>query len=119
MKSRRKRTEAPELVETLVDIGVKHLAKLSLGEERTRSLMHEIAHELCDRYKRQIVYVPQDIDFVLAKRNRQIWERFDGTNILELASDYDMSEVQIYKIIAKQREMQKKKEQPTLPGFDS
>ena len=52
------------------------------------------------------VYIPKGVALVLSKRDRQIWEQFNGENYSALAKKYDHTERQILYIIARVREEQ-------------
>lgn len=49
-------------------------------------------------------------------RNREIWEEFNGRNVMELAKKYQMTDVGIYAIVREQRAIHTKKAQPDLFG---
>lgn len=59
-------------------------------------------------------YVPKGDQLDRALRDREIWERHDGTNIGELARQYHLTEVQIYSIIAEQRKLARARVQQEL-----
>lgn len=60
------------------------------------------------------LYVPQGHQLERALRDRAIWERFDGTNVSELAAWAKLTEVQIYSILAEQRKLARARLQPEL-----
>lgn len=51
----------------------------------------------------QRLYIPR-----VAVRDRKIWEQWRGDNIAELTRRYDLSRSQIHRIIAGQRELQRR-----------
>lgn len=60
------------------------------------------------------LYVPQGRQLDRALRDREIWERHDGTNVSELAQRFALTEVQIYSILAEQRKLARARHQPDL-----
>lgn len=63
-------------------------------------------------------YIPKGDQLETALRDREIWERHNGTNVAELAQAYHLTEVQIYSILARQRKMIRARLQPGLFGDD-
>ncbi|MDN3524333.1 Mor transcription activator family protein [Halomonas sabkhae] len=60
------------------------------------------------------LYVPQGQQLERALRDREIWERFDGSNVSELAAWTKLTEAQIYSILAEQRKLARDRLQPGL-----
>ncbi|MCJ8285122.1 Mor transcription activator family protein [Halomonas sp.] len=61
-----------------------------------------------------IFYLPKGQQIDRALRDREIWERHDGQNVAELAKAYGLNEVRIYKILAEQRLLARRRHQPDL-----
>lgn len=62
------------------------------------------------------LYVPQGRQLDRALRDREIWERHTGGNIPQLVEDYELTEAQIYSIIAEQRKLARARHQADLFG---
>lgn len=62
------------------------------------------------------LYVPKGDQLDRALRDRQIWECHDGTNVTALAQQHDLTEVQIYSILAEQRKLAHARMQPDMFG---
>lgn len=60
------------------------------------------------------LYIPKDDVLERALRDREIWERFQGNNIDELASTFDLTVKRVYSIIAEQRSLHRQRMQPSL-----
>lgn len=60
------------------------------------------------------LYIPKDDVLERALRDREIWNRFQGNNVDELASTYKLTAVKVYSIIAEQRLLHRQKVQPSL-----
>lgn len=116
---RKGRTRPAELVLRLVEIGAQTLAKqLNIPDGRARAAMREIAHQLCREYGGQSMYVAKDDEFRLNERDRVLWQAYTGSNVPELASQFNLSEVQVRNIIAHVRRQRDRDQQPRLPGLD-
>lgn len=108
-----------ELVLRLVELGARELAEqLKVPEPQARELMREIAHNLARHYGGQFMYVPKDQEFALTKRDLLIFERFNGSNVQELALEHGLTARQVYAILGHVRDQQLRKLQGELPGFD-
>lgn len=62
----------------------------------------------------RIFYLPKGKQIDRALRDREIWERHDGHNVAELAREFELNEVHIYRILAEQRKLARKRHQPDL-----
>lgn len=60
------------------------------------------------------LYIPKDDALERALRDREIWNRFQGNNVDELAATYKLTAVKVYSIIAEQRVLHRQKVQPSL-----
>lgn len=61
-----------------------------------------------------IFYLPKGQQIDRALRDREIWERHTGSNVNELAREYDLNEVRIYKILAEQRRLARSRHQADM-----
>lgn len=59
-------------------------------------------------------YIPKGEALDRALRDRELWERFDGSNVSELATWAHLTEVQVYAILAEQRKLARRRVQPEL-----
>lgn len=62
-----------------------------------------ISDHLADHWGGQIITIPKDFHYRLAKRDLEIYEQFTGHNYHELARTWKMSERGIYKVIKRVR----------------
>lgn len=60
-----------------------------------------IADYLADHWGGQVVSIPKDFAYKLAKRDHQILREFDGTNHSDLAKRHNMTERGIRKLLAR------------------
>ncbi len=109
---RKSRQRLYQFVDALVETGVRKLVSdIPIKDDAdARSVMREIAHAICSQYARSVLYVPADLDFVLNKRDAEIWSKYgsDGEagarkyspqRVAQLASEYRLTTVQIYCIV--------------------
>ena len=73
-----------------------------------------IADFLASHWGGQLVNIPKDYVFKLAKRDIEIYDEFTGTNHSELARKFDMSVRGIYKIVERARKRDMDHRQPRL-----
>lgn len=101
---RKGRPTAPELVATMVEHGVAVLAEqLGLQPQQAQAAMREAAYRFCRDYGGQRVSIPQDIQYPLEQRDAQLWARFNGANVAELAGEFGITEQQVRNILAHMR----------------
>lgn len=60
------------------------------------------------------LYMPKGDVLERALRDREIWGKYKGNNIDDLAEAFDLTVVQVYSIIAEQRALHRQRIQPSL-----
>ncbi|HTN30690.1 MAG TPA: Mor transcription activator family protein [Pseudomonas sp.] len=60
------------------------------------------------------LYMPKDDVLERALRDREIWAKYKGNNIEDLADTFGLTVMQIYAIIAEQRTLHRQRIQPSL-----
>lgn len=97
---KKSRSRAPEL---LADLSVHVAATLvelaGLDQDKAEQLGREIADRMAAHWGGQIIYVPMGLYIGLSRRDKQIYDEFNGTNHSELARKHDVSLQWIYKIV--------------------
>ena len=73
---------------------------------------HGVANHLAFHWGGQNVTFPKDYKFELAKRDIEIWDKFDGRNYAKLAREFGLTTRAIYKIIDRVKDRQMKLAQP-------
>lgn len=107
-----------ELLESLVGIVSEAAARvLEADPEIAKLLADEVATRFSDEFGGSFCYLPKGRVFRTSALHRQIWERFSGSNHGELAREFRLSVVHVYRIIAKERERDRSERQPGLPGL--
>lgn len=105
----------PKLLGELVDVVEAQLSRDGLNQPRRHAqrVMMALAHFGGGK----IIYLPRGQKLRTALRNHEIWRRFNGKNVRELADEYRLTAIQIYNIIREQRALHRKRHQRDL--FDS
>lgn len=130
MPGRTGRKRPHQIVDDLVTVGSKALVdQLGAAETMARELMRQIAHEFCFMNAKNVIYIPEDLDFELTQRDEKIWaayqqdgpdgvRKFSGPRVEQLAFEHQLSTQQIYNILrlAKRREVATR--QGVLPGME-
>lgn len=91
---------------------------LGIPAEQAAEVARQTVHAICLHFQKQTVYISSDREFELSARDLELWQRFDGRNADELAVHFNLSVVQVYKIIKIMRAEAKKQNEPCLPGFE-
>lgn len=63
-------------------------------------------------------YIPKGQQWLLSKRDREIWDKFRGNNYQALAQEYDLTEMRIRQIIERCRQAEMKSLQSGLDFGD-
>jgi Mor family transcriptional regulator len=69
---------------------------------------------LAEYFGGRMVYLPKGDRLKIALRDAEIWRRFTGRNVQELASEYQVSEIHMYALLRKQRQLHQRKLQGRL-----
>lgn len=73
-----------------------------------------VADYLAEQWGGQLINIPKDYHWKLAKRDVEIYEAFTGHNYAELARTYNMTQRGIYKVISRARKRDIARRQPRL-----
>lgn len=87
-----------------------------LKPEVAKLLADEIATRFSDEWGGETYYIPKGRVFRRSAIYRQIWDRFTGSNALELKREFGMSLQHIYRILARERERDRAERQLPLSG---
>ena len=103
----------PKTLAELTDVLCTYFTRALPAEQaldQAQKVIIVIAHHLGGR----MFYLPRDEKLRQALRDDAIWRQFNGTNVTELAREHDLTPNRIYQIIADQRALHRKKNQPEL-----
>lgn len=94
------RSKGPELLVDLTEHVAAALGELvSMDDEAARHVAKEVADRMAAHWGGQNVYFPMGLAGKLSRRDRQIYEEFNGTNQSDLARKWGVSLQWIYKIV--------------------
>lgn len=103
----------PQTLADLVDVFTDHLQRRKgHSNEAARVEAQDLIVVLANYFGGRQVYLPRDEKLRLALRDNLIWRDFDGRNIDVLKNHWRLTRQQIYNIIARQRELHKKRAKP-------
>lgn len=90
-----------ELLQDMADTMAETIAEFGITDDK--ELLEQIGAACADRISKRwggtTFVFPKDHRFRLARRDRQIYSEFNGTNHMELAHRYNLSERHIYDIV--------------------
>jgi Mor family transcriptional regulator len=94
------RSKGPELLADLSEHIAHALTELiGVEKERAEHVAQEIADRMAAHWGGQNVYFPMGQSIKLSRRDRQVYDDFNGSNHSDLARKYSISLVWIYKIV--------------------
>lgn len=94
------RSKAPELLTDLAEhIAVALCELVSMEVGKAEHVAKEVTERMAAHWGGQNVYFPMGQSVQLSRRDRQIYDGFNGTNHSELARQYGVSLQWIYKIV--------------------
>lgn len=109
-----KSTKYPELLSDVADHLTNVLAALGIDREVAAEAGREVAEFLREHWGGQNVYLPKGTLFDLSERDVEIWEKWNGRNVLELCREYGITRQRLYQIIAAVRDREVAKRQMPL-----
>ncbi|EDV0940190.1 transcriptional regulator [Salmonella enterica subsp. enterica serovar Pomona] len=104
----------PQMLGAFVDVLEHELKRQVLPEKHQRPLARKLAAALATYMGGRSYYLPNGEQLFAALRNDEIYSRFNGKNIEALRREYGLGQVQIYKILAQQRQLHTRRHQPDL-----
>lgn len=93
----------PEILSEMAHHLATKLIDCGVGETKANEAAFEAVEYVRKLYGGQSPYIPRGLKFNSSERNKEIYRKYQGNNIPELAREYQLSIVSIYKIIAKFR----------------
>lgn len=88
----------PEMLADLSDKLAALLAERGIDAERAAEVAFEAVETIRKDYGGQSYYIPMGEYFELAQRDMEIFQKFNRDNVVELAREYKVSVVHIYRI---------------------
>lgn len=98
--------------QTLWDMvtGVRHtLIRDGVDEATAKRQSLIIVRDFANWFGGRMEYLPRGDALTTAIKHRQIWDDYDGRNVLPLARKYNLTDVRIYEILREQKALHKKR----------
>ena len=98
----------PEYPEVLAQIAAhvfECLKESGVPKERAAEIAIGAAERVRQNLGGQMTYIPFGLAHEVLKRWEEIWAKFTGDNQLQLAREYGCTEVHIYRILRRMREV--------------
>lgn len=100
----------PELLRDINSLLSNELEKRGVDNNLSLPLTYAIAKNLGGMQ----VYIPKGDALETMIRDMQIWAEFNGTNVAQLTLKYNVTFKTIYSVIARMRELERKRRQPDM-----
>jgi len=107
----------PEILSDLRDNLAEILTESGMEALEAKRLAAYAAERVREQWSGMSFYIPKARDWMLSKRDNEIYRRFNGENIKQLCREYGLSEQRLYQVIARVRAAQIAKRQHRIPGF--
>lgn len=105
---------APQLIADLADKVAAAVAKRGLDPEAAAQIGVEVADQMRADWGGQAIYFAKGLSIDIGRRDLEIWEKFNGKNHADLAREYDLSVIHIYRRIKSVGAALRAKRQPEL-----
>lgn len=110
--------EYPELLNDIGQVIARNLFQMGFPEENAKQGAHMITETIRTELGGAAMYLPKGHLHDLSKRDREIFDKFNGRNLYELAREYNLTEMQIRNIIKRGMLRLRAKQQRPLFGTD-
>jgi Mor family transcriptional regulator len=104
----------PQMLADFVDVLRAAYQRAGIDPDQTDRLARQGVMALSDYLGGRYFYLAKGENLKQALRDDEIWREFDGQNIAELAQRYSVSERHVYRVLAEQRAMRRKRRQGQL-----
>jgi Mor family transcriptional regulator len=104
----------PQMLADFVDVLRAAYQRAGVDDDDVDRLARQGVMALSDYLGGRYFYLAKGDNLRAALRDDQIWREFDGQNIAELAQRYSVSERHVYRVLAEQRAMRRKRRQGQL-----
>ncbi|MFM5528327.1 Mor transcription activator family protein [Aeromonas veronii] len=106
----------PKALSELVDVLSCELVRGGMEQELAKAQARKLALVQAHYMGGRAYYIPTGEHLKAALRDRAIWDEFNGRNIDQLARKHCLSVPQTYAVVAAQRELTRRRQQPDLFG---
>lgn len=104
----------PEQLSSLAAFVAELLQTKGMEEKEAADLGFEAAEHVRKNFSGQPLYWPKGVIYESDVRSAQIYDEFNGRNVVELAKKYNLTKVRIYQIIRRVHDEQLTYRQPDM-----
>ena len=104
----------PKLLVDMLEVARAALTDAGANDERAREIAIIVMRALARYHGGHSFYLPKGEALEEALTHYRIWQEFGTLSVRELSLKYDMTEVHIYRIYARQRALARARVQPDL-----
>jgi Mor family transcriptional regulator len=104
----------PEQLEHIGQILYRELLRMDLTPEVANTRAFSMVEALRHGVGGGALYIPRGLNYELSLRDMEIWGKFKGDNIAELATKYELSQMQVRNILSVARARETAKRQANL-----
>ncbi|MCL2346464.1 MAG: hypothetical protein FWC58_11515 [Desulfobulbus sp.] len=90
---------APQLLADLADKVAAAVERRGVEPEAAAQIGIEVGEAMRDDWRGESIYFPKGVAIDIARRDLEMWEKFNGRNHVELAREYGFSVVYFYRRI--------------------
>jgi Mor family transcriptional regulator len=117
-------SEEKQRLRAFVDTAVTRIkerliAVLKMPEADATELARDCTHDICVEYGGRYMYVVKDVQYDLSKRDREIYNAYNGRNMLQITAKYRITHTRVYQIVNAIHAEELAKRQSQLPGLDA
>ncbi len=99
---------SPEFSLHLTVIAVEVLLRRGVSKSNAIAVGQEIAERCCKNLGGRAVYIPKNMAAQTALKAIAIYEEFDGSNYVELAQKYDLTETWVRQLVKRKHQEQRR-----------
>jgi Mor family transcriptional regulator len=103
--------EYPEILEEMAAHLTKFLTERGMDPKAAGEAAFSATEHVRANVGGRVVYIPFGVSYEAQKRWEEIWEKFNGGNVVQLAREYDCTEVHINRILRQMRERKRREVQ--------
>lgn len=96
---KKKKADPGELLRELCDTTADLLARRGVEAETAAAIAIELVDWLRTSWGKTQLYIPEMCEIDISRRDMEIWEAFPKKSQAELASEYDLSIIYVYRIL--------------------
>jgi Mor family transcriptional regulator len=104
----------PEVLTVIAQTSYDFMVSNQLPQDRAADLAMLLAERIRKEFGGSAPYIPKAEKYLGSKRDREIFDCFDGSNYAVLARQYDLTEMRIRQIVQASRAAEIKRRQSDL-----